>query len=444
MIPKIITYIVLIGLLVGSLVTPGVARIFDKIIAYVNDDVITQRQLDTIVNQRALELQHVYHFSKTEALKAATEQRAALLDKHIREMLLVEAALTLKIEVTDSEVEQYIQDVKKRYQIETDDEFKKLLNREGRTLIGFREQCQRNLMTEKLVRGRILPRLQVRDSEVQKFFEENRDQLPTKSDKVRLRYIAVDFKPSEADRKATYVQVNKAVTQIRTDNTQFEAIAQSINATRNPNSQIGKLIEAPITEMGKFPKTFQSVLAELKPAEISEPVETPEGVHVFMMETRTDKIVAFRYLTVPFTLSEETIEAARKRAVGLFKKLEAGEEFNTVATEHSDDIETKAKGGDLGVRALTNFPPEIRKVIQGLAAGKHSEPVETETGLHIFKVEERNVPELTELEKQQIVTILRQQRFEKEWTAYTDSLLENAYVKIKSAPAQKIDVKTTK
>ena len=437
MIPKIIVYIVLIGLLIGSLVTPGVARIFDKIIAYVNDDVITQRQLDTIVNQRALELQHAYRFSKDEALKAAAEQRAALLDKHIRQMLLVEAALTLKIEVTDSEVEQYIQDVKKRYQIETDDEFKKLLNREGTTLIGFREQCQRNLMTEKLVMGRIMPRLQVRDSEVQKFFEENRDQLPTKTDKVRLRHIVIDFKPSEADRKAGLAKINKVLAQIHADKIQFETVAQNIKATRNPNSQAGKLIEASLTEMHKFPKTFQAVLAELKTAEISEPVETPEGFYVFMMETRTDKTLAFRYLTVPLTPSEEAIETARKRIVDLFKKLEAGEEFNTLATEHSDDKETAAKGGNLGVHALTDFPPKIRKVIQGLAVGKHSEPVETDTGLHIFKLEERNIPELTELEKQQIVTILRQQRFEKEWTAYTDSLLENAYIKIKPVPAQK-------
>ena len=37
--------------------------------------------------------------------------------------------------------------------------------------------------------GRIVPRLQIRDSEIQKFFEENRDQLPTKADKVHLRHI---------------------------------------------------------------------------------------------------------------------------------------------------------------------------------------------------------------------------------------------------------------
>ena len=42
-------------------------------------------------------------------------------------MLLLEAALTLKITVNDAEVEQYIQEFKNRYQIATDKEFKEQL-----------------------------------------------------------------------------------------------------------------------------------------------------------------------------------------------------------------------------------------------------------------------------------------------------------------------------
>ena len=55
-------------------------------------------------------------------------------------------------------------------------------------------------------------------------------------------------------------------------------------------------------------------------------------------------------------------------------------------------------------------------------------PMKTESGLHIFKVDERNSPDLTDAEKQQIISILRQQRFQEEWNAYTDSLIANAYI----------------
>ena len=65
------------------------------------------------------------------------------------------------------------------------------------TLVAFREQSERNLKTEKLVMGRIVPRLQIRNSEIQKFFEENRDQLSTKVDKVRLRHIFIALNPAK-------------------------------------------------------------------------------------------------------------------------------------------------------------------------------------------------------------------------------------------------------
>ena len=52
-------------------------------------------------------------------------------------------------------------------------------------------------------------------------------------------------------------------------------------------------------------------------------------------------------------------------------------------------------------------------------------------GFHIFKVDGRSPPELSDSEKNQIRSLLRQQKFEEEWKVYTDMLLENAYVKIK-------------
>ena len=200
-------------LIVCLIISAGIsnvhARTFDRIVAYVNDDVVTKRELDVLVNQRAMELQQVYRFSEREALNEAERQRSELLDRLIRQMLLLEAALTLRVTVSDAEVDQYIKEFKDRYQIETDEEFKRQLNREGMTLVAFREQSERNLKTERLVMGRIVPRLQIRDSEIQKFFEENRDQLSTKADKVRLGHIFIAFKPNQADRDTAYENVKK-------------------------------------------------------------------------------------------------------------------------------------------------------------------------------------------------------------------------------------------
>ena len=430
---KLKTYISMLSIVIVicCIAAPSSARIFDRIIAYVNDDVITKRRLDLLVNQRAFELQQLEGYSEREALNTAEKERGELLDRLIRQMLLLEAALTLKIQITDAELEEQIQKFKTQYQIPSDEAFKKILNRDGLTIEAFREQLERNLMTEKLVIGRILPRLQVRDSDVQKFFEENRDRLPTKADRVSLRHIVIAFKPTDDAKKAATDVVNQALEEIKADKSQFQSVAQRLSDNRIPSSKAGALIETTPAEILSYPEIFLTVLAKLKAGEVSEPIEADDGIHVFMVETRTDEKITLRHLTVLYEIDEEVKKAASEKAKEIYKKLEVGEDYIALAKEHSDDAETREKGGDLGTHILTTLNPIIQEALNSIEVGKYSKPVETDIGIYIYKVDDRITPVLSQQEKQQIIAILRQQLFEKEWIVYTDTLMENAFIKIK-------------
>lgn len=77
-------------------------------------------------------------------------------------------------------------------------------------------------------------------------------------------------------------------------------------------------------------------------------------------------------------------------AKGIAEKLEAGEDFETLAGEHSTEPDADQTGGDLGYFTRdANLVPEFKDAAFALEIGKISEPVKTEFGYHIIVVEDK-------------------------------------------------------
>ncbi|MDE0300244.1 MAG: peptidylprolyl isomerase [Candidatus Poribacteria bacterium] len=424
---------VFISILMVCAANLAISRTFDQIVAYVNDEVITYWELENLVRQRALELSQIHNFSKREAAEKAQQERSELLDRLIRQMLLVETALTLKVEITNEELETHIKTFKQRAKIETQEEFVKQLKAEGLTVPAFREQSKRNLMAERLLERRIFPRLQVRDSDVLEYFEQNRDRFTTKADILQLRHILVAFKPSEADRKEAFKMAEVAHRSAK-EGADFEALAKQYSRARGARGNLkpGPALELSLDEIDKLPKPFRDSLRTLTENEIGDPVEDENDIYIIKVERKTGQTIKFRYLAIKLTVGEEGIQSAQERADLVYQKLLQGEDFNSLASRYSDDIQTRANGGDLGSHSLNELTAETQSAVERLEIGEFQAPVKMRFGFHIFKVDSRSRPELNDAERNQIRSMLRQQKFEEEWKSYTDMLLENAYVKIKS------------
>lgn len=82
----------------------------------------------------------------------------------------------------------------------------------------------------------------------------------------------------------------------------------------------------------------------------------------------------------------ETEEDAQKA----LERLEAGEDFATVALEMSTDESTKENGGDLGWFPLGQMVPDFEKVAFNTPVGQYSEIVPTSFGFHIIYVEDKD------------------------------------------------------
>jgi peptidyl-prolyl cis-trans isomerase C len=84
-----------------------------------------------------------------------------------------------------------------------------------------------------------------------------------------------------------------------------------------------------------------------------------------------------RHILVP---TEDEAKAAHKRVKG-------GEDFGKVATELSKDA--GAKGGDLGWFAKDRMVPEFGDAAAKLEIGQISDPVKSQFGWHVIKLEEK-------------------------------------------------------
>ncbi|NND61467.1 MAG: hypothetical protein HKN49_14510 [Gammaproteobacteria bacterium] len=79
--------------------------------------------------------------------------------------------------------------------------------------------------------------------------------------------------------------------------------------------------------------------------------------------------------------------AAESRARELLARVQAGESFEALAREHSDDGGTAEQGGDLGVLTRTQLPGELGSAIFSMSEGEVQGPVQTDFGFHVIRVD---------------------------------------------------------
>jgi len=110
------------------------------------------------------------------------------------------------------------------------------------------------------------------------------------------------------------------------------------------------------------------------------------------------------------------------KADELRARLVAGEDFATMAQAESKDDESKVRGGDLGcdITRSTQFVPEFLLAIFAQPVGEVGQPVKTDFGFHIIKVDSRDVPpfddkvsaqvrqKLTEGGQEKVLTLLQE------------------------------------
>ncbi|SCW28453.1 foldase protein PrsA [Paenibacillus tianmuensis] len=104
---------------------------------------------------------------------------------------------------------------------------------------------------------------------------------------------------------------------------------------------------------------------------------------------------------------ERSKDDAKKLALDITAKLKNGEDFAALAKQYTDDPGSKDSGGLYENQAIALWVDAFKKAAAELELNKISEPVETEFGYHIMRVEARSTQTLDEVKdelKQDVMT----------------------------------------
>ena len=124
--------------------------------------------------------------------------------------------------------------------------------------------------------------------------------------------------------------------------------------------------------------------------------------------------------------------ALREQMQPILERARAGEDFEALATQYSEDYATKGNGGDTGLFPRGTMVPAFEQVAFSLGLGEVSDPVETVFGVHILRLEERQAPRLLPLEeiRDELREYVREEKMEAAVQAKIDQLRAAADIEI--------------
>lgn len=122
-------------------------------------------------------------------------------------------------------------------------------------------------------------------------------------------------------------------------------------------------------------------------------------------------------------------DAASALAQQLSAKATSGEDFAELAKQHSDDIGSKNVGGDLGFNTRGGFVTEFDDTLFAMTEGQISEPVKTEFGYHVIKLEAIRKPEVLskDVKQAEIIADIKASQLDEMFAEKSEALAAAAF-----------------
>ncbi len=404
-------------------------EVLDRIVAVVDDKIILQSELNQFSYQTAFQLG--IDPRRDQEKFAALEKEA--LNNLVNQKVMLTKAQEDSITVDDRQVDQLLDERIKSMtdqlgsEEKVEEYFGQPLRKIRRT---FRADIADALMVRTLQQKK-MRELKVSRREVEQFYQTFKDSLPTIKASVKLSHVLLNVQPGEVAANAAREKLEGLLKRIRNG----EDFAKLAGENSEDPGSMKRGGELGFIQRGDFVREFEEVAFALKPGEISEIVQTQFGFHIIQLIDRRGEKINVRHILLRVTTTSDDDERVREKAASLLADIKSDKiKFEDAAKQYSTDKTTNEKGGDLGWFELDQLQvAAFREAARTLKPGEITEPLKTEFGYHIVRLDERREPRKYTLadDWSQIEEMAMQHKGETEMRAWVESIKKKMYVRIK-------------
>lgn len=239
-------------------------EVIDRIVAIVNDDIITLSDFNKYIV--SLPKQTV-EINKDQALNDLVEQ-----------MILTQEAAKLGITVTDAEIDRSIENVKGRLDM-SDEQMNEMLTKQNLTTEQFRNQWRLQILSGKLVSTLVKGRIAVTDEEIKDLYKQYYGEIEN-ADEVEIAHILISFDASEEQQA---LQKANKVAELAKSGSNFSKLVSEYSDDTFSKDKEGVL---GYFKKGELVSELEDVVSVTEVGKTSGPVKTISGFHIIKVLDR--------------------------------------------------------------------------------------------------------------------------------------------------------------
>lgn len=400
----------------------------DRIVAVVNNEVVTALQLRARVDQAVRQLQR-----QGVQLPPADVLERQLLERLIVERAQLQLARETSLRVDDATLERAIDRIAANNRLSAE-QLREALAKDGVTWSRFRDEIRTEILLTRLREREVDSKVVVTDAEIDNFLASNPDAFSGQEFEVAHILLRAPEQASPQQIEALRARAEGVMARLRSGE-DFARVAAEVSDAPDGLSG-GSLGWRPLD---RLPALFAEAARNMRPGETSQVLRSASGLHIVRLVDRRgggDAAVAKLEQTRARHILIKTSEVlsdtdAEARLLGIRERVVNGADFGELAKASSADL-SAAKGGDLGWLNPGDTVPEFERAMNALQPGEVSAPVKSPFGWHLIQVVERRVQDVTDERKRNAArAALRDRKAEEAYEDWLRQLRDSTYVDLR-------------